>query len=63
MTDDDCAQERRRRRQWYSDDQVIDLGGIIFGFYCRTRAKCITAAGGVSDLRTSEATTLARVYR
>lgn len=33
-TDDDCAQERRHR---YSDDQVIDLGGVIFGFYCRTR--------------------------
>lgn len=34
VTDDDCAQERRHR---YSDDQVIDLGSIIFGFYCRTR--------------------------
>lgn len=34
VTDDDCEQERRHR---YSDDQVIDLGSIIFGFYCRTR--------------------------
>lgn len=34
VIDDDCAQERRHR---YSDDQVIDLGGVIFGFYCRTR--------------------------
>lgn len=34
VTVDDCAQERRHR---YSDDQVIDLGSIIFGFYCRTR--------------------------
>lgn len=30
-------------------EEVVDLGGIIFGFYCRTRETHTAAAGRVSD--------------
>jgi len=39
------------------------ISAALFSDSIVVRAKCTTAAGGVSDLRTSEATTMARVYR
>jgi len=59
-TDDDCAQERRHR---YIVTIRSSISAALFSDSIVVRAKCTTTAGGVSDLRTSEATTMARVYR